>query len=443
MTIDRRRWLVNCLLPMVERLARHCRAFVARLVSAACRSGRNPPFNKKASWGDGTMKRISRRTLLRGAAIGAASARIGFARADEPIKLGASLSVTGRFSDSAKYAQEGYQLWEQQTNAAGGINGRPVSLIIYDDASNPDTGRVLVQRLIDRDGVLAVLGPYSSPITDAEAVVAERAEVPLLGPIASDSSIWTRRKLRWSFQAFPSSDYDHEGFLNILKVKGTGLKKLAIVFEQSPFSIASKDFAEKTAKAMGLTLETYGYSPGAQDFRSIIERIVSSGTEVVSMGGYYEPSIALTRQMIERGFNPLAYHFIQAADGVTKDALGANAEGIFGRSAWEASVETPTIKAFVAAYQAKFNRLPSYHSAPPYSAGEVTATAIKAAGVERKAIRDYIAANSIETVFGTFRVNETGQQTGYKYVATQWQGGTSRVVGGSSSQPIEWPKPKW
>src|ERR1700678_3297444 len=115
-------------------------------VSAACRSGRHPPFNKKAKWGDGTMKRISRRALLRGAAIGAASARIGFARADEPIKLGASLSVTGRFSDSAKYAQEGYQLWEQQSKAAGGINGRPVSLIIYDDASNPASGRVLGQR---------------------------------------------------------------------------------------------------------------------------------------------------------------------------------------------------------------------------------------------------------------------------------------------------------
>ena len=74
---------------------------------------------------------------------------------------------------------------------------------------------------------------------------------------------------------------------------------------------------------------------------------------------------------------------------------------------------------------------------------QTTVMAADKGGEMRKAIRDYIAANSIETVFGTFRVNETGQQTGYKYVATQWQGGTSRVVGGSSSQPIEWPKPKW
>ncbi|MFI4994296.1 MAG: amino acid ABC transporter substrate-binding protein [Hyphomicrobiales bacterium] len=390
------------------------------------------------------MRTISRRLLLgSAAAIGAASAGLHFAQAADPIKLGASLSLTGRFSDSAKYTQEGYLLWEEQTNAAGGVNGRPVALTIYDDESNPDTGRVLAQRLIDRDGVLAILGPYSSPITDAEAVVVERAEVPLLGTIASDSSIWTRRKLRWSFQAFPSSDYDHQGFLDIIKQKGGGLKKLAIIFEQSPFSIASKDWAQTAAAGMGLTVETYGYNPGAQDFRSIIERMVSFGAEAVSMGGYYEPSIALTRQMMERGFNPTAYHFIQAADGVTKDALGANAEGIFGRSAWEASIETPANKAFVAAYQVKYNRLPAYHSAAAYSAGQAIAAAIRAKGAERPAIRDYIATIPIDTVLGTFKVNEKGQQLGYRYVATQWQGGASKVVGGSSTNQIEWPKPKW
>jgi branched-chain amino acid transport system substrate-binding protein len=385
------------------------------------------------------MGGMSRRALLGAAAFTAATTHIRFARAEDPIKLGASLSLTGRFSDSAKYAQEGYQLWEEQTNASGGINGRPVSLSIQDDTSSPDAGRVLVQRLIDRDGVIAILGPYSSPITDAAAVVVERAEIPMLGTIASDSSIWTRRKLRWSFQAFPSSDYDHQGFLDIIKAKG-GVKKLGIVFEQSPFSIASKDFAERTGRDIGLTVESYGYTPGSQDFRSIIERIVSFEAEAVTMGGYYEPSIALTRQMIERGLNPLAYHFILAADGVTKDALGANVEGIFGRSAWEATLERANSKAFVAAYQAKFNRLPSYHSAAAFSAGQVIAAAIKAKGVDRTAIRDYIAANAVETVLGTFKVNEAGQQTGYKYVATQWQKGTSRVVDAASA---EWPKPKW
>ena len=389
------------------------------------------------------MTRLSRRGVLGLGAAALATGVGGRARAADPIKLGASLSLTGRFSDSAKYCQEGYLLWSDEVNGRGGIGGRPVQVVIYDDESNPDTGRVLAERLIDRDGATVILGPYSSPITDAMATAVERAQVPMIGTIASDSSIWNRRKLRWSFQGFPSSDYDHEGFLTIVKEKAGGAKKLAIVFEEAPFSIAAKDWAVAKAKEMGLTVEAYGYNPGAQDFRSIIERMVAAGTELVSMGGYYQPSIALTRQMIERGFNPVAYHFIQAADGVTKDALGANAEGVFGRSAWEASIETPANKAFVEAYKGKFNRLPSYHSAAAYATGQVFEAAIKAKGTDRAAIREFLATQSTESVLGTFKVNPRGQQEGYHYVAIQWQGGVSHVVGGRSEQAIVWPKPKW
>ncbi|MBX6368506.1 MAG: amino acid ABC transporter substrate-binding protein, partial [Rhodospirillales bacterium] len=345
------------------------------------------------------MGAISRRTALKGAGAvlaGSVAGRWQGARAADPIKLGASLSLTGRFSDSAKYVKEGYDLWAEEVNQKGGLGGRKVEVIVYDDESKPDTGRVLAERLIDRDGVTVILGPYSSPITDAMATVVERAEVPMLGTIASDSSIWDRRKLRWTFQAFPSSNYDHEGFLRILKAHDKGRNnKLAIVFEEAPFSIAAKDWALKAGKEMGLTVEAYGYAPGAQDFRSIIERIVAFGADSVSMGGYYQPSIALTRQMIERGFNPVAYHFIQAADGVTKDALGANVEGIIGRSAWEPAVDTPVSKSFVAAYEKKFSRTPSYHSAAAYACGEVFAAAIKAKGTDRKAIRDFIAGTRI------------------------------------------------
>ncbi len=389
---------------------------------------------------------LSRRTFLRSGAVvvGATLAR-GLGRralAAEPLKLGASLSLTGRFSDSAKYVQEGYLLWSEHVNARGGLAGRPAQVVTYDDESNPDTGRVLAERLIDRDGVLVLLGPYSSPITDAIATASERAQVPMVGTIASDSSIWERRKLRWTFQAFPSSDFDHEGFLKILGDKG-GVKKLAIVYEEAPFSIAAKDWAVKRAKEMGLTVDAFGYNPGAQDFRSIIERIVAFGAEAVSMGGYYQPSIALTRQMIERGYNPVGYHFIQAADGVTKDALGANVEGIFGRSAWEATIDTPANRAFVQAYRTRFNRVPSYHSAAAYAAGQLYDAAIKVKGADRKAIRDHLASASIETVLGTFRANAKGQQDGYRYVSIQWQGGASKVVGAGSSTPVEWPKPKW
>ncbi len=94
-----------------------------------------------------TKTTLSRRSLLSLAGTAIAASNVTslsrFALAAEPIKLGASLSLTGRFSDSAKYVKEGYDLWAERVNEKGGIAGHPVQVVIYDDESNPDTGRVL------------------------------------------------------------------------------------------------------------------------------------------------------------------------------------------------------------------------------------------------------------------------------------------------------------
>ena len=112
-------------------------------------------------------------------------------------------------------------------------------------------------------------------------------------------------------------------------------------------------------------------------------------------------------------------------------------------NAWEPSAVNEHTRPFTAAYQKKFGRLPSYHSAAAYAVGQVAEAAIKAKGADRKALRDFIAGSEIDTVMGRFKVNERGQQTGYHYVSTQWQGTEDKVIGaGSSAQPI-WPKPKW
>lgn len=363
--------------------------------------------------------------------------------AADPIKIGASLSLTGRFSDAAKYVQEGYQLWVDETNKKGGIDGHPVELVVYDDESNPDTGRLLAERLIERDNVLLVLGPFSSAITDAVATVTERAEVPLFAAIASDISLWERRNLNWTFQGYPSSNYDHEGFLKILDGKKGQVKKLAIVYEEVGYSERAKDWAAAKAREMGLTVEAYGYTPGSQDFRSIVERIVAFGPEAVTMGGQYQGSIALTRQMIERGFNPIAYHFNPASDGSTKGALGDNADGIFGYSVWEPTLPAEDSQAFTKLYQGAYGHLPSYHSAVAFSAGQVVEAAIKAKGTDRAGIRDFLATNEVKTIVANYKVNEKGQQEGYRYLEVQWQDGELKIVGGDSPNAVKWPKPEW
>src|ERR1035437_4109506 len=112
---------------------------------------------------------LSRRKALAVIAGAAAAGLPATVRAADPVKIGVALSLSGRFAGSGLRLRDGYQLWADEVNAQGGLGGRPLQLIIYDDESNPDTGRVLAERLISRDGVFMVLGPYSSPITDAVA----------------------------------------------------------------------------------------------------------------------------------------------------------------------------------------------------------------------------------------------------------------------------------
>ena len=110
----------------------------------------------------------------------------------EPIVIGAAVSTTGSNGRTGLYQQEAYLLWEEQKNASGGLLGRPVRMVLYDDQSDPATGARLYERLLTEDNVDLILGPYSSSVTQAVAQVTERAGQPMLAAGASASDIWAR-----------------------------------------------------------------------------------------------------------------------------------------------------------------------------------------------------------------------------------------------------------
>jgi branched-chain amino acid transport system substrate-binding protein len=94
-------------------------------------------------------------------------------QAAEPIKLGVAISTTGKYSSTAKYQLEGFQLWVHQVNQRGGLLGRPVELFVRDDQSDPATSAELFEQLITVDKVDLVLAPYSSAVTSKVAPVTE------------------------------------------------------------------------------------------------------------------------------------------------------------------------------------------------------------------------------------------------------------------------------
>src|SRR6266516_7217719 len=113
--------------------------------------------------------------------------------AQQPIRIGVSLSSTGKqYSVQGGYGREGYLLCQKHVNAQGGVLGRPVEFVIYDDGSDEKTAVRLYEKLIVEDKVDAVLGPYGSAITDAVADVTEKHRKLMIAPMAATTSIWEK-----------------------------------------------------------------------------------------------------------------------------------------------------------------------------------------------------------------------------------------------------------
>src|SRR3954469_12984098 len=109
-----------------------------------------------------------------------------------PIRIGASISLTGKDARTGKELQQGYKLWEEQVNAKGGVLGRKVEFVIYDDQSEPETSAKLYEKLISEDKVDLIIGPYSSPTTIPASTVTEKHHYPMIVSGASATDIFNR-----------------------------------------------------------------------------------------------------------------------------------------------------------------------------------------------------------------------------------------------------------
>jgi branched-chain amino acid transport system substrate-binding protein len=133
------------------------------------------------------VTRFTRRSLvlLAVAAMVLVTAAAPPSLAQAPIRIGASLSLTGTYAALGQNQQRGYQLCARQVNEKGGVLGRKVEFVFYDDQSQPATGVRLYERLITQDRVELVMGPYSSAISEAVANVNEKYKMPMIAPMAS------------------------------------------------------------------------------------------------------------------------------------------------------------------------------------------------------------------------------------------------------------------
>ena len=210
-----------------------------------------------------------------------------------------------------------------------------------------------------------------------------------------------------------------------------GLKTIAIVNEDTLFTKTAADATAELAKKRGLQVVfKEAYPKGNQDFSAILTKVKAANPDVFAAATYFDDAVAITRQMKELNVNPKMYGLTVGGDlPEFYDLLKQNAEYVYGATQWDDQLPYPGAREFAASYQKEFGREPSYHAASGYAGCLVYAEAVKRAGtIDADGSARCCSSWRLKTMFGEFKVDETGFQTAHKMVMLQWQDGKKMTV---------------
>ncbi len=362
----------------------------------------------------------------------------------KPILIGTSISLSGTYAASAKYGLEGYQLFVEQINKRGGLLGRPVKLVYYDDRSDANTGVQLYEKLITADKVDLIVGPYSSGVTSAVSTVAEKHKMVMLGPEAADAKIYMRG-YKYNFQGQTQAGRYMLGALAL--AKANGYKTLAMLAEDTAFPKAVSEEVAKVVSEYGMTIVfNQSYPKGAADFSAMLTKVKQLNPDMVFANSYLPDAQGIMRQCREQGVNAKLFAVAVGAAEPEFGNLGSTANYVFGATQWAANMKTKGNAQFVMAYKEMFKRAPDYHSAANYANLQVLEAAVKSVGsLDQDKIAAAIAKADMDTVYGHFKVDARGIQAGFASALLQWQNGKQVVVwpdAVAQGKPIL-PTPPW
>jgi branched-chain amino acid transport system substrate-binding protein len=352
---------------------------------------------------------------------------------NQPIVVGASLSLTGPFQRQALDEKTGYEMWVSEVNAHSGLLGRQVQLKIYDDQSDPATSAKLYERLITQDKVDLILGPYATGVTAAAANVAEKYHYVMIAPGASAASIFVA-PYKYRFQGMSSQLQLAQLFISLAKAKG--MKTVAVIGPNNSFGQEIIDGTILAAKDHGLKVVFQEeYPADTKDMSSIILKMKQRNPDVVAAAAYLPDSILLIQQSKELNFAPKmldAGPVGPLLDDFVK-TLGRDAEDILGVGQWDASAASNGNETFVKMYKTQhLGQAPSYAVATAYQAGLILQQAIEKAGsLDQEKIRQAVLSMNFQGPFGGFKVNQSGAQVAHRGVIIQIQNGRRVTV---------WPK---
>jgi branched-chain amino acid transport system substrate-binding protein len=378
------------------------------------------------------------------------------AEAQPPIRIGTTMSRTGSLAVMGQNQLRGYELCVKHTNEKGGLLGRRIELLVEDDRSDGATAAALYEKLITQDKVDMILGPYSSPVTEGMADVADKHRMPVIA-CAAATSIFRKGRKYVFMQPSPAERY-LEGLIDIAAKRG--LKTVVVIYEDTLLQRAIAHGAIELAKKRGLQIIlTESYPRGTTEFGGIVAKVKTANPDVLAAATYHTQTLA--RLLKKLDVNPKMFGAtVDVALPKFHETLGRDAEFVYGASLWEPELVTlragglvpiarqyPGAREFVEAHRKEFPDAEiSYHSGQGYGACQVLMEAIRRAGsLDRERVRAAILNLEINTAFGAFKVDKDGFQVAHRMVVFQWQDGKKVIVWPEELAPGKprFPTPPW
>jgi len=312
--------------------------------------------------------------------------------AQDTIRIGFFAPITGPAAADGASAKNAVELGVKELNDAGGIGGKKIDLIVYDDRLNPQEAVAIANKLIEKDKVVGVVsGAYSGP-TRVTAPIFQKAGMPMVAGYAVHPDVtWDPKEKK------PNDFCFRNGFLGEIEgaaaaeyaVKNMKAQSVALIFMDNDFGRAiSAGFAERTEKlgAKVLTKQMYKF-PGEKDFRPFLTRIKESNPDLIFAAGYYGEAAAIVRQAKELGITSK----IMGEEGFDSpkfiEIAGPAAEGVVIATNLDRDDPRPVVQNFLKNYHSAYKEDADMVGASSYDALMILVNAIKKSGTDAKAIQ--------------------------------------------------------
>ncbi len=381
-----------------------------------------------------SLKRLLARTAALAAAATFAMVVGAAAQSGQPIRIGSSMAMTGGLGPNGKSALLAWKIWEEDVNAKGGLLGRPVKLIYYDDQSNPSTVPGIYTKLLDVDKVDLVVGGYATAmLAPAMPVIMQHKKVfiGLLGLAVNSEFNYPNYFVMIPSGPDPKPAFT-EGFFQIAMAQNPKPKTVAIVAADQEFSRNASDGARQNAKKFGLqVVYDKSYPPSTTDYAPIVRAIQATNPDIVVVCSYPPDSVGIIRAVNEIGFKPkmIGGGMVGPQNTSMKAQLGPLLNGFVNYDFWlpVPKMQFPGIEDLMKKYQARaagegVDPLGYYMAPQAYAQLQVLQQAIEATkSLDDQKLADYIRANTFKTVLGDVKFGKGGEWAQPRVLQIQFQ----------------------